>query len=125
MKNFTIFCKDFELTEAIQAYAEEKMAYLYRYLNYDENHVSFNFRLGKISNSHEHGKIFFAEVSIHTPEKNYGGRIEADDVYAAIDLLKDELSGNITHYRDKTRTLDKKAAQKFKEALHIDVASQS
>ena len=125
MKNFTIYCRDFDLTEAIQTYAEEKMAYLYKYLNQDEEHVSFNFRLGKTSNSHGHGKIFFAEVSIHTPDKNYGGRIEADDVYAAIDLLKDELAGNITHYRDKTRTLEKKAAQKFKEELHVDVAAES
>eukprot|EP00697_Spironema_sp_BW2_P009633 gnl/Spiro4/2458_TR1181_c0_g1_i1.p1 gnl/Spiro4/2458_TR1181_c0_g1~~gnl/Spiro4/2458_TR1181_c0_g1_i1.p1 ORF type:complete len:118 (-),score=1.18 gnl/Spiro4/2458_TR1181_c0_g1_i1:5-358(-) len=114
MKNFTIYCKDFELTEAIQTYAEDKMAYLYRYLNEDEDLVSFNFRLGKTTNSHEHGKVFFAEVSIHTPSKNYGGRIEADDLYAAIDLLKDELAGNITHYRDKTRTLEKKKKKKKK-----------
>lgn len=120
MKNFTIYCKDFELTDAIQSYAEEKMAYLYRYLNQDEDLVTFNFRLGKVSNSHNHGKIFYAEVGIHTPEKNYGGRIEADDIYAAIDLLKDELSRNITHHRDKSRTLQKKEAQKFKQKLHVD-----
>lgn len=118
MKNFTVYCKDFELTEAIKKYAEEKMSSLHKYLNQDEEYVSFNFRLGKISNSHNNGKIFFTEVSIHTPEKNYGSRVEADDLYAAIDLLKDDLARSITSYRDKTRTLSKRDAQKFKEDLH-------
>ena len=117
MKNFTIYCKDFELTDAIKQYAEDKMNSLHKYLNQDEELVTFNFRVGKTSNSHNNGKIYFAEVSIHTPDKNYGGRIEADNIYAAIDLLKDELSGNIRHYRDKMRTLSRHDAQKFKENI--------
>jgi ribosomal subunit interface protein len=118
MKNLTVFSKDFEVTDAIQAYIEEKMSALYKYLNKGEEEVTFNFRLGKTTNHQSHGKVFFAEVSIHTPEKNYGGRIEADDMYVAIDLLKDELAGNITHHKEKARTLDRKSAQKFKDELH-------
>ena len=117
MKKFTIFCKDFELTEAIKLYSEEKMGSLTKYLNQNEE-ITFNFRLGKTSNSHNNGKIFYAEVSIHTPEKNYGGKVEAEDVYAAIDLLKDELAENIKHHRDKSRTLSLKEAQKFKQSIH-------
>ncbi len=118
MKNLTILCKDFELTEAIKTYLEDKMAYLYKYIKDAEDTVTFNCRLGKVANSHVNGKIYYAEVSIHTPEKNFGGRVEADDTYVAIDLLKDELAGNITHYKDRIRTLQKKDAQKFKEELH-------
>lgn len=117
MKKITILCKDFDLTDAIKTYVEEKMDSLTKYLGHNEE-VSFNFRLGKVSNSHNNGKIFYAEVSIHTPEKNYGGQVEADDVYVAIDLLKDELAGNIKHHRDKSRTLSIKDAQKFKQAIH-------
>ncbi len=117
MKNLTIFCKDFELTDAIKNYLEEKLFSLNKYLHLEDGEASFNVRLGKTSNSHNHGKIFYAEVSIHTPEKNYGGRIEAEDIYVAIDLLKDELAGNITHYKDKSRTLAKKEAQEFKSQI--------
>ena len=73
--------------------------------------------VGKPLSEYVNGKIYYAEVSIHTPEKNFGARVEAEDTYTAIDLLKDELSGNITHYKDRTRTLHKKDAQKFKEEL--------
>jgi len=118
MKNLTIYCKDFDLTDAIKVYAEEKMAHLYKYFNHDEEEISFNLRLGKVSNSRNQGKIFYAEVSVHSPEKNFGGRIEEEDIYAALDLLKDELARNIRDYKDKVRTLTKKDAQKFKQELH-------
>lgn len=118
MKNLTIYCKDFELTDAIKAYVEEKMTSLLKYIAINSEDVSYNCRLGKVANSHEKGKIYYAEVSIHTPEKNYGGRVEAEDAYVAINLLRDELAGNITHYKDKSRTLQRKDALKFKEELH-------
>lgn len=117
MRNLTTVCKDFDLTDAIKVYLEEKMSSLYRYINQPEEEVTFNARLGKVSNSHNHGKIFYVEVSIHTPEKNYGARVEAEEVYTAIDLLKDELSNNITHHREKVRDLARKDAQKFKQEI--------
>lgn len=118
MKNLTIVCKDFELTSAIKLYIEEKMSSLYKYLGTEEDETSFNFRLGKTSNHHNNGKIYYSEVSIHTPEKNHGGRVEADDIYVAIDLLKDELSNNIKHSRDRSRTIDRKKEMEFKEQMH-------
>ena len=97
---------------------------MFKYIALDEDLVSFNCRIGKIANSREKGKIYYAEVSIHTPEKNYGSRVEAEDTYIALDLLKDELANNITSHKDKTRTLHKREAQKFKQDIHdIDVVS--
>lgn len=121
MKNMTIFCKDFELTQSIKAHVEDKLSSLYKFLNHQAELTNFNIRLGRTTNHQNHGKIFYAEASVRTPEKNYGGRIEEEDIYAAIDLLKDELSINITEHRSKTRTLDRKNAIKFKEQLHHSI----
>ncbi len=112
----TIFCKDFEVTEAIKAYVTDKIESLSKYISSDQE-VTGNVRLGKITNAHQHGKIYFAEASIHTEAKNYGIRVESDDVYTAVDLLKDGLANNITTYKDKQRTLHKKDAEKFKHEL--------
>ncbi|MDQ5920590.1 MAG: putative sigma-54 modulation protein [Pseudomonadota bacterium] len=118
MKNLTVFCKDFELTEAIKNYLEDKLSSLYKYIMHkDEDQISFNARLGKVSNHHNHGKIFYVEVSVHTPEKNYGVRIEAEEIYAAIDILKDELAENITNYKEKSRDLERRQALKFKQDI--------
>ncbi len=117
MKNLTIHCKDFDLTDAIKNYLTEKLSHLLRYLHHNEDDISFNCRLGKVANSKEKGKIYYVEISIHTPDKNYGSRIEAENTYEAIDLIKDDLASNITHHKDKMRTLNKKMAQEFKEEL--------
>ncbi|MCX8514335.1 MAG: ribosomal subunit interface protein [Pseudomonadota bacterium] len=115
MKNLTIVCKDFDLTEAIKEYLEDKMSYLYKFFNCDETSINFNARIGKTSNHHNHGKIFYAEISIHTPEKNFGARVEAEEIYAAIDKIKDELARNITHYKDKTLSISRKQGHKLKQ----------
>ena len=119
MKNLTILCKDFDLTEALKNHAQEKLASLYKFLNKTESEVAFNLRLGKTTNHHNSGKIYYADLSIHTAEKNFGGKVESDDIYAAIDILKDDMAENISHYKGKSHTLEIKDARKFKEALLV------
>lgn len=118
MKNLTIHCKDFDLTDAIKGYAQDKVSALVKYLNEDDATVAYNLRLGKTSNHHNAGKIYFAELSIAVPHKHYDAKIEADDIYAAIDILKDEMADIIRNHRDKVRTVSRHGAQKFKEDLH-------
>lgn len=118
MKNLSILCKDFDLTDAIKSYADEKMSALNKYLPDAGTEAVFNLRLGKVSNSQHSGKIFYAEVSIKTPEKNFGALVESDDIYSAIDQLKDDLAHNIAHYKDKSHSKNIRSARKFKEELH-------
>ena len=118
MKNLSILCKDFDLTEAISSHATEKLSLLHKYLPEQAATAKFDLRLGKTTNHHHNGKIFYAEVSIKTPEKNFGALVEAEDIYAAIDILKDDIAHNIAHYKDKTQTKNIKSARQFKQELH-------
>lgn len=118
MKNLTIHCKDFDLTDAIKDYAEEKVSSLNKYLSTDHDASKYSLRLGKTTNHHTSGKIFYAELGIAAPHKHYDAKIEAEDIYAAIDLLKDEMSNNIKNHREKQRTVSRHDAQKFKEKMH-------
>ena len=118
MKNLTIHCKDFDLTDAIKDYANDKILSLEKYLSDDVDVTTYNLRLGKSSNHHNAGKIFYAELSIAAPHKHYDAKISADDIYAAIDLLKDEMAGNIRDYKSKVRTVSRHDALKFKEKMH-------
>ncbi len=117
MKNLSILCKDFDLTDAIKEYATEKFSSLNKYLPEQGTTADLNLRMGKVSNHQHNGKIFYAELSIKTPEKNFGALVEAEDIYAAIDLLKDDLAHNIAHYKDKSHTKDIRSARKFKQEL--------
>ncbi len=118
MKNLSILCKDFDLSDAIKLYATEKMSSLNKYFPHNGSEAVFNLRLGKVTNSQHTGKIFYAEVTIKTPEKNFGALVEADEVYAALDFLKDDLAHNIAHYKDKAHSKNIRSARKFKEELH-------
>ena len=118
MKNLSILCKDFDLTDAIKLYATEKLSNLNKYLGENEANAAINLRLGKISNNQNSGKIFYAEASIKSPDKNFGALVESEDIYAAIDQLKDDLAHNMAHYKDKAHTKNIRSARKFKEELH-------
>lgn len=117
MKNLTIHCKDFDLTDAIKKYSEDKIVALEKYLSDDKDASTYNLRLGKTTNHHNSGKIFYAELAIAAPHKHYDAKIEAEDIYAAIDLLKDEMADNIRSHRAKQRTVSRHDAQKFKEKM--------
>lgn len=117
MKNLSILSKDFELTEAIKNQAEAKLASLYRFINLPEDEVTFNLRLGKTSNHHQTGKIFYAEVTLTTPGKNFGCRVESEDIYNALDKLKEDLIEIITEHKKKVRDLEIKNARKFKGSI--------
>ncbi|MDD3265858.1 MAG: ribosome-associated translation inhibitor RaiA [Burkholderiales bacterium] len=118
MRNLSILCKDFDLTDSIKKHAEEKLIYLDKYFPNSGSEANFNLRLGKVTNHQQSGKIFYAELSIKSPEKNFGALVESDDIYSAIDQLKDDLSQNISHYKDKEQTKNIKSARKFKEEMH-------
>lgn len=118
MKNLSILCKDFDLTDAIKTYATEKLSALNKYFPDNGSQVVFNLRLGKVTNHQHSGKIFYAEVSIKSPEKNFGALVESEDIYSALDILKDDLAHNIAHYKDKTHSKNVRSARKFKEELH-------
>lgn len=118
MKNLTILCKDFDLTEGIKLYATEKLSALNKFFPDNGSEASFNLRLGRLTNSQQSGKVFYADVSLKTPDKNFGALVESEDIYAALDLLKDDLAHNIAHYKDKSHSKDIRSARKFKEELH-------
>jgi ribosomal subunit interface protein len=115
MNTMSILCKDFDLTATIREYAEEKMFALNKYLPQHGDTASFHLRLGKVSNSHNSGKIFYAEISIKTPAKNFGAIVESIEILSAIDELKDELTHIITSYKDRVRTKSLQTARKFKK----------
>ncbi|MEN9946584.1 MAG: ribosomal subunit interface protein, partial [Pseudomonadota bacterium] len=104
MKNLSILCKDFDLTDAIKLYATEKMSALNKYFPNDGEETSFHLRLGKVTNNQSTGKIYYAEVSIKSPTKNFGALVECEDIYSALDKLKDDLAHNIAHYKDKSHS---------------------
>lgn len=113
MKNIIIQTNNMEITEAISSYTEEKLSHLDKFFK-EGDEVKYEVRLGKETDHHKKGDLYNAEVSIKTPHKNYGADSTKDNLYSAIDDVKDQLAKKITHYKDKRESLFKRGAAQIK-----------
>lgn len=111
-----ILTKGIDLEEKTEIHIKKKISSLESVVGKDENNLC-NFRVGKNSGSHRHGKIFFAEATIDTLSKNYGARHESESLLGAIDGLKEELSKKIRRYKSKRLSMVKKGGRMVKDFL--------
>lgn len=117
MTNISIVCKDFELTDSIKIYVQEKMSSLNKFFNIESDSIIFKIKLGKTTNKQSHGKIFFIDVGIKTPKKNFGCYEESEDIYVAVDRVKDELSRSIIQFKNKVISTSRREDKKIKNEL--------
>ena len=90
-----------ELTQAIKDYINEKIGGLEKFF---DQILEARVDVGITSEHHQKGKIFRAEVNLEVPQK-YIIRAEAEreDLYMAINEVKDELQIQLKKYKEKMR----------------------
>jgi ribosomal subunit interface protein len=108
---------NFELTDAIRDYATKKIESLEsKYLEGDES-VMCDIEVGKISEHHKQGDVFRAEVNIHYAHGEAYASVEKDNLYAAIDEVKDEVAKTIRRKKDRRHTLIRKGGATIKKII--------
>lgn len=100
-----------EITEAIHEYLEKRVQGIEKFLG-EESIVEAD--LGKTTNHHKHGDIFRAELNISNNGDYTRVVAESEDLYSAIDMVKDEAHNALSSKKDKKRSLFKKGAAKIK-----------
>lgn len=109
-----------ELTEAIHDYVEKKVTNLGKLLSKMEeegSEVMVNFEVGKSTNHHKSGEFFHTDCSINIKGKKFYASSDKEDLYEAIDDVKDRLFGEISQNKDKSLTLFHKGARKIKDMI--------
>ena len=101
-----------ELTEALKQYAEEKVSSLTKFF---DNIRQADVDIGIRTHHHNKGKIFYAEVNLHVPGELVRVVKEAEDLYKAIDKVKDHLKQELENRKEKMRGKDKKMLRSSKE----------
>lgn len=89
-----------ELTEAIENYFQEKMDMLEKYLG-DIQVLNCDCEIEKVGGEQKSGKVFRAEVNLEVPGSLLRVDKEANDLYKAIDKVKDHLVLVIKKYKEK------------------------
>ncbi|MCF7843662.1 ribosome-associated translation inhibitor RaiA [Candidatus Gracilibacteria bacterium] len=103
-----------DMTDAIREYSLEKMTSLDKFISKDDTSARLNLELSKTTTHHTHGAFFQAEAQLHLSGKDTTLRTTQDDLYKAIDVLKDMLSRELVQHKSKERSVFRKSAHKLK-----------
>ena len=105
-----------KLTASIKEYIEKKIGGLSKFLkDHDFDAVEALVEIGKPSKHHKKGNIFYAETNLRVLGKLYRVKAETDDIYAAVDKIKDELQREIRKFKEKKQTKDRRKERSFKK----------
>ena len=108
---------NFEITPAIGDYVNKKISSLQKFLD-PKSQILCEVEIGRTTRHHKSGDIFRAEVNIRAPGlKQIYAVAEEFDLYAAIDIVRDEAEREIISQKNKKETLFRRGGQRIKELL--------
>ena len=112
--------KNIELTEAIKNYTLKKVTNLEKLLSGIEEKggkVVVAFEVGKSTNHHKSGEVFHSDCLIQIDGKEFYSSADEEDLYVAIDKVKENLFREINKNKDRTQTLFKRGAVSVKKMM--------
>ena len=112
--------KGIELTEAIKDYILKRVTNLEKLIsNIEEKkgEAFVSFEIRKTTNHHKAGEIFHADCSVNIDGKKFYGSSNHEDLYSAIDEVKEILFNDIQKNKDRAQTLFKRGAMSVKKML--------
>lgn len=115
--NINLQTKNIDLTDAIHDYVVKRVTNLEKLLNGMEGEVKVNFEVGKSSNHHKSGEVFYADCSVKINGKDFHASVETDNLYGAIDAIKDKLFHEINKDKDRAQTLFYRGARSIKKMM--------
>lgn len=102
-----------DLTSAITAYVDNKVAMLDKLFAHDPA-VYADVEVGKRTNHHKTGELFFGEINIYSMGKIIRHVAEEYDLYAAIEKMKDGVAEEIRNKHQKKEDLFRRGGRAIK-----------
>lgn len=103
------------LTPVIEEYVLKRIMPLEKLVN--DPSVVCEIELAKTTSHHKSGDIFKAEVNMVLPEKHIYLVSEKEDLYQAIDDLREQLDQTLSRQKERKMTVFRKGALRIKEIL--------
>lgn len=112
--NINLKSTDIELTKEIKSYLEKKLEGVEKFLPKNNDDYITNVELGRTTEHHRAGDVFFAEINIHIGGKSFRAVSDRADLYSAIDDMKDEIARELGSDKEKRVSLLRRSGQKLK-----------
>jgi ribosomal subunit interface protein len=104
-----------DLTLVIIEYTQKRLSTLSKFVKDDS--IVCTVELIKTTNHHKSGDIFKAEGFLKINGEDIYAMSEKEDLYQAVDELRDELERILSSRKDKKITLFRKGAQRIKNII--------
>jgi len=105
------------ITGEIKSYLFKKLEHLEKFIDKADESAMCDVELGKISKHHKNGDVFRTEINLHIAGKNLRAVSEMDELFASIDIAKDEMVRELESLKDKKVSLAKRGGAKIKSIL--------
>ncbi len=116
MINKHVKSTNLEMTEAISSYLDKKIDDIQKFLHKFDD-VTARIEVGRTTNHHHKGDVFRAEINLEYGKHKLRAEATTNDLYKAIDTVKDEITAEITRETKKGRHLLRRGHQKIKNLL--------
>ena len=90
-----------DLTPEIKKAIEEKIATLDKFISHTDTSVEAFVEVAIETRHHKKGKIYYAEVNIKVPGEIIRSEAKEDNIFKAINTVKDELQRLLKKYKAK------------------------
>ena len=114
--SINIKATNIELTDAINDYVNKKLDIIEKFVK-DNDEMHSYVEVAKTTNHHKQGDVYRAEFDIKIGKDRHFSMAEKDDLYSAVDEVKDEIIKGITRNNDRRKTLFKRGAISVKKML--------
>ena len=114
--NTNIKTTNVTLTPAISDYTAKRFAKISKLLSHDPS-TQCDVELAKTSEHHQKGDIFRAEIHIVGTGKNVYASSEKEDLYAAIDAVRDEVLRELKTKKAKRTSFIRRGGARVKSML--------
>ena len=112
--------KNFELTPAIKDYVLKRVTNLEKLLSTIEQNggeALVNFEVGKSTKHHKSGIVFHSDCLIKIDGEEFYSSSDREDLYQAIDEIRESLYEEIRRSKDRKQTLLYRGARSIKKML--------
>jgi ribosomal subunit interface protein len=106
---------NYELDSALTALAEKKIRTLEKYMGKVGGEPIVYADLGKHTEAHQNGAIWYADCTITTEGKRYYAQATAENLRTAIDRMVKELDAELRKDHKKQHSLAKRTGFRIKE----------
>lgn len=106
-----------DLTPSIQEYVEKRIETIEKFVNEESSEALAEVEVGLPSRHHKSGNIFYAEINLSVDGKLLTATATKDDLYAAIDEMRDTIERECISHKNRKKTLEKKGDSIIKKIM--------